>query len=43
MAGPEVQTFFETLTDTGINNDFKKAVEKLSEYVMPKKNIEYQI
>ena len=43
MAGPEVQTIFETLTDTGNDDDFKTAVEKLSEYFMPKKNIEYEI
>ena len=43
MAGPEVQTIFKTLTDTGNDNGFKTAVEKLSEYFMPKKNIKYEL
>jgi hypothetical protein len=43
MAGPQVQTIFETLADTGGDDDFKTAVEKLTKYFMPKKNLEYEI
>jgi hypothetical protein len=42
MAGPQVQTIFETLANDFLN-DFKTAVEKLTEYFMPKKNLEYEI
>ena len=43
MAGPQVQEIFETLTDTGNDDDFKTAVEKLTEYFMPKKNLAYEV
>ena len=41
-AGPEVETIFDNLPDTGENKDFDKAVEKLTEYFSPKKNIMYE-
>ena len=43
MAGPQVQEIFETLTDTGNDEDFKTAVDKLTAYFMPKKSLEYEI
>ncbi|CAB3993903.1 Hypothetical predicted protein [Paramuricea clavata] len=43
MAGPQVQAIFEMLANTGGDDDFKTAVEKLTEYFMPKKNLEYEI
>ena len=43
LAGPEVETIFDNLPDTGENKDFDKAVEKLTEYFSPKKNITYEI
>jgi hypothetical protein len=37
-----VETIFATLSDTGEENDFDKAVEKLTEYFALKKNILYE-
>jgi hypothetical protein len=42
LAGPKVETIFATLSDTGEENDFDKAIEKLTEYFAPKKNILYE-
>ena len=36
---PEVETIFDNLPETGESKDFDKAVEKLTEYFSPKKNI----
>ena len=41
QAGQETQEIFETFTDTG--DDYKTAIEKLYQYFMPKKNIDYEI
>ena len=38
-AGNEVETIFATLSEVGENKDYKKAVEKLNEYFLPKKNV----
>ena len=42
LAGPEVETIFETLTNTGEDKDFDTAVAKLTEHFSPKKNIMYE-
>lgn len=42
-AGEQVYEIFETLPDTGASDDFDKACEKLTAYVSPKKNIEYEV
>ena len=42
LAGPEVETIFDNLPDTGESKDFNKVVEKLTEYFSPKKNIMYK-
>ena len=42
MVGPEVQQIFETLEDTGNDNDYDIAVEKLTNYFKPKKNISFE-
>ena len=42
LAGPEVETIFDNLPETGESKDFDKAVEKLTEYFSPKKNIMYE-
>ena len=41
QAGKETQEIFETFTDTG--DDYKTTIEKLDQYFMPKKNIDYEI
>ena len=40
LAGVEVQTIFETLSDTG--TDYDTALAKLNEYFEPKKNIPFE-
>ena len=40
LAGPEVQTVFETLSETG--DDYATALAKLTEYFDPKKNIPFE-
>ena len=40
LAGPEVQTVFETLSGTG--DDYATALAKLTEYFEPKKNIPFE-
>ncbi|CAB4026618.1 Hypothetical predicted protein [Paramuricea clavata] len=35
----EVENFFATLSEVGEDKDYKKAVEKLNEYFLPKKNV----
>ena len=42
-AGNEVEKIFETLTDVGEDKDYKTAVEKLTEYFVPKKNLLYEV
>ncbi|XP_053376976.1 uncharacterized protein K02A2.6-like [Mercenaria mercenaria] len=42
LAGPETQEIFGTLTETGEDKDYDKAVEKLTDYFKPKKNIAYE-
>ena len=41
-AGPDVDDIFETLPDTGEDKDYKKAVECLNTYFVPKVNIVYE-
>ena len=40
QAGQETQEIFDTLSETG--EDFKTALDKLDEYFLPKKNIDYE-
>ena len=40
QAGQKTQEIFETLSDTG--EDYKTAIEKLDEYFLPKKNVDYE-
>ena len=42
-AGPDVDDIFDTLTDTGEDKDYKKAVEKLNEYFNPQINTTYEV
>ena len=42
-AGPEVDEIFDTLPDTGDDNDYAKAVEKLNGYFSPQTNIAYEV
>ena len=42
-AGHEVDEIFDTLPDTGDDDDFDKAVEKLNEYFSPKTNTTYEV
>ena len=42
LAGPEVETIFATLLDTGNDDDYDKAVEKFTEYLAPKQNVLYE-
>ena len=42
LAGPEVEHIFSTLPDTGEEDDYQKAEEKLSAYFAPKKNVLYE-
>ncbi len=41
-AGPDVDNIFETLPDTGEDKDYKKAVECLNAYFVPKVNTIYE-
>ena len=41
LAGPKVKTIFATLSDMGNDDDYDKAVEKLTEYFAPKQNVLY--
>jgi hypothetical protein len=41
-AGPDVDDIFETLPDTGEDKDYKKAVECLNAYFVPKVNTIYE-
>ena len=41
-AGPDVDDIFETLPDTGEDKDYKKAVEYLNTYFVPKVNMVYE-
>ena len=41
-AGPDVDDIFETLPDTGEDKDYKKAVECLNTYFVPKVNMVYE-
>ena len=38
-AGNEVEKNYATLSEVGEDKDYKKAVEKLNEYFLPKKNV----
>ena len=42
FGGDDIQDIFETLPDTGDDTDYSKAVEALSKYFTPKKNIYYE-
>ena len=42
-AGPEVDERFDTLPDTGDDNDYATAVEKLNGYFSPRTNIAYEV
>lgn len=42
-AGFEVDEIFETLSDTGTDSQYDKAVEKLNEYFSPKTNTAYEV
>ena len=42
LAGPQVQDIFETLGATGEDSDYETAMNRLSEYFEPKKNIPYE-
>ena len=42
-AGPEVDEIFDTLPDTGDDNDYATAVEKLNGYFSPQTNIAYEV
>ena len=42
LAGPEVETIFATLSDTGNDQDYDTAEEKLTAYFAPKKNTLYE-
>ena len=42
-AGPKVEAIFDTLPDTGQDDDFKTACEKLTEYFSPSKNVPFEV
>ena len=42
LAGPDVETIFATIPDTGEEDDYDKAVEKLTGYFAPKQNTLYE-
>ncbi|KAK3720930.1 hypothetical protein QZH41_014537, partial [Actinostola sp. cb2023] len=42
-AGPDVDEIFDTLPDTGEDDDFDTAVEKLNQYFSPKTNTTYEV
>lgn len=41
-AGPDVDDIFETLSETGEEKDYKKAVDCLNAYFVPKRNTVYE-
>ncbi|KAK3743590.1 hypothetical protein QZH41_010231, partial [Actinostola sp. cb2023] len=41
-AGPDADEIFDTLPDTGEDDDFDKAIEKLNQYFSPKTNTTYE-
>ena len=42
-SGEEVNDLFDTLPDTGEDNDYKEACEALTRYFTPKKNVSVEI
>ena len=42
-AGPSVDEIFDTLDNTGEDKDYKKAIDKLTEYFSPQTNIAYEV
>ena len=42
QAGETAQEIFDTISETGEDNDYKTATEKLDEYFFPKKNVDYE-
>ena len=42
QAGTDVCEIFKTLPDTGADDDYKTAVNKLTEYFEPERNVIYQ-
>ena len=43
LAGEEVQEIFDTLPDTGDDEDFELAVEKLTSHFAPSHNVDFEI
>jgi cell fate (sporulation/competence/biofilm development) regulator YlbF (YheA/YmcA/DUF963 family) len=43
QAGETTQEIFDTISETGEDNDYKTATEKLDEYFFPKKNVDYEL
>ena len=43
FAGPAVDEIFDTLDDTGDEDDYKTTVEKLTAYFAPHQNITYEV
>ncbi|XP_065066522.1 uncharacterized protein LOC135692352 [Rhopilema esculentum] len=43
QAGPEVQDIFETLADTGRDDDMDAAIKSLTEYFAPAQNTDFEI
>ena len=41
-AGLSIDEIFDTLENTGEDKDYKTAIDKLSEYLSPQKNIAYE-
>ena len=42
-SGEEVNDLFDTLPDTGEDNDYKEACEALTRYFTPRKNVSFEI
>jgi hypothetical protein len=42
FGGDDIQEVFETLTDTGSDDDFDKAEKALTDYFTPKQNVHYE-
>ena len=42
-AGPEFEAIFDTLSDNCIEDDFKMACEKLTEYFSPSTNVAFEV
>ena len=42
-SGEEVNDLFDTLPDTGEDNDYKEACEALTRYFTPKRNVSFEI